>query len=339
MRADITTDRVAAALSAAPGEVVAVIGPNGAGKTTLLRALAGLDPARGVLELDGRDVLDQPAHDRGIGWVPQGRVLFAHLSALDNVAYGLRTRGRSRRVARRVAADWLQRLEIAELADRRPAELSGGQAARVALARALAPAPRLVLLDEPLAALDADARDDVRRLLRRTLSGGPAAALVVTHDPVDVVALADRVVVLEAGVVVQDGSPAELARAPRTTWLAGLLGQNAWHGTTDATGLAVTTGGHIRAAEPLVAGLSALALVEPAAVTLHRTPPESSARNVFAGEVREARTLGSRVRVRVGSVPEVTAEVTVSAAAELRLDDGGLVYVSIKATEVRLVDV
>ena len=339
MRAQIVTDRITASLSAAPGEVVAVIGPNGAGKTTLLRALAGLQAATGVLEIDGRDVLALPAHARGVGWVPQDRVLFAHLSALDNVAFGLRARGLGRGAARESAADWLQRLGIAELAARRPAELSGGQAARVALARALAPAPQLVLLDEPLAALDADARDDVRRLLRRTLSGGDAPVLVVTHDPVDVVALADRVVVLEQGVVVQDGTPAELARRPRTTWLAGLLGQNAWRGTTDATGLDVEGGGHLQAADPLPPGRAGLALVEPAAVTVHRQRPETSARNVLAGDVIEVRTMGSRVQVRVSTLPEVTAEVTVAAAAELRLRDGVPVFVSIKATEVRLVDV
>jgi molybdate transport system permease protein len=245
----------------------------------------------------------------------------------------------NRSAAREVALDWLVRLGIGDLAGRRPSELSGGQAARVALARSLAPDPRLVLLDEPLAALDADARDDVRRLLRRTLSGGSAPAIVVTHDPVDVVALADRVVVLEDGVVVQEGTPADLARAPRTTWLAGLLGQNAWRGTTDPTGLSVDGGGHIHAAEPLAPGLAGLALVEPAAVTLHRRQPESSARNVLAGDVVEVRTMGSRVRVQVACVPAVTAEVTVAAAAELRLGDGGRVFVSIKATEVRLVDV
>jgi molybdate transport system permease protein len=266
-------------------------------------------------------------------------VLFAHLSAVDNAAYGLRARGMSRRRAREQAAGALARLGVGDLRDRRPGQLSGGQAARVALARALAPDPDLVLLDEPLAALDADARDDVRRLLRTTLAGGRAPVLLVTHDPVDVVALADRVVVLADGVVLQEGTPAELARGPRSTWLAGLLGQNAWRGTTDETGLAVEGGGHVAAAEPLTAGRPGLALVEPGAVVLHRRPPEGSARNVMAGAVLEVRTLGSRVRVRVGSVPEVIAEVTVLAATELRLGDGGRVFVTIKATEVRLVDV
>jgi molybdate transport system permease protein len=339
LKADLTTPWVRARLSIAPGEVVALVGPNGAGKSTLLRALAGLQPATGSVELGGRDVSRLPPYDRAIGWVPQERVLFPHLSVLENVAFGLRARRCHRDEARAEARHWLERLGVAGLASRRPRELSGGQAARVALARALAPRPDLVLLDEPLASLDVDARDDVRRLLRRTLSGGPAAVLVVTHDAVDVVALADRVVVLQQGEVAQDGTPAELTRSPRTTWLAGLLGQNAWRGTTDAHGLAVDGGGHVATAEQRPPGRDALALVEPAAVTLHRRRPEGSARNVLEGPVLETRTLGSRVRVVVGSTPPVTAEVTLLAAGQLELAERDNVFASFKATEVRLVDV
>jgi molybdate transport system permease protein len=339
VRASITTPWVSADLSAAPGEIVALVGPNGAGKTTLLRALVGLTPASGSLVLAGRDVLGRPVHERGIGWVPQERLLFERKSALDNVAYGLRARGAGRADARRTALTWLDRLGIADLASRRPGQLSGGQAARVALARALAPAPGLVLLDEPLAALDSETRDDVRRLLRTTLRGGSAPALVVTHDVVDVVALADRVLVLENGRLVQDARPAEVAAAPRTSWVAGLLGQNAWRGRTDATGVVVDGGGHISAAEPGQADRTALALAEPGAVTLHRLRPEGSARTVIEGEVAELRALGGRVRVLVRGRPDVLAEVTAASAAELRLADGGVVYASLKATEVRIVAV
>ena len=341
MRADLTAHAggftVAAALSADPGEIVALVGPNGAGKTTLLRALAGLVPATGTLELRGRDVLALAPHRRGTGWVPQERLLFAHLSALDNAAYGLRATGVRRAEARARAQGWLDRLGVGDLARSRPRELSGGQAARVALARALAPDPALVLLDEPLAALDAGTRDDVRRLLRQTLAGGPAPTVLVTHDAVDAVALADRLVVLEGGRVVQDARTAEVAASPRSTWVAGLLGQNAWRGTTTTTGLDVDGGGAVAAAEPLAAGTPALALVEPSAVVLHRTPPEGSARTVLHGPVREVRALGGRVRVVVGSTPQVTAEVTVASAAALGLADGGQVWASLKATEVRLV--
>ena len=339
MRADVTSPWVSAAVDADPGEVVALVGPNGAGKTSLLRAMAGLQNATGSLRLGDRDVLSLATHRRNIGWVPQDRMLFEHLSALDNAAYGLRARGIRRTTARTTALAWLEQLGIAELADRRPRQLSGGQAARVALARALAPGPDLVLLDEPLSALDATTRDAVRRLLRSTLKAGSAPALLVTHDPVDIAALADRVVVLESGRVVQDGSPAEVARAPRSQWVADLLGQNAWRGTTDETGLVVDGGGHVSAAEPLTPGLAALALAEPSAVTLHRRRPEGSARTVIEGEVGDLRSLGGRVRVVVRGHPDVTAEVTVAAAADLRLAEGGQVFASLKATEVRLVDV
>jgi molybdate transport system permease protein len=339
MRASLVTPWVTADLHADPGEIVAVVGPNGAGKSTLLRALAGLLPATGSIELGGRDVIDLPAYDRRIGWVPQERVLFDRKSALDNAAYGLIANGARRRAARRAALEWLERLGVGHLAKKRPAELSGGQAARVALARALAPAPELLLLDEPLAALDAGTRDDVRRLLRTTLTVGRAPTLIVTHDVVDVVALADRVLVLEAGRLVQDASPAAVAAAPQTSWVAGLLGQNAWTGTTDATGLHVEGGGHVSAAEPGRPGQRALALAEPAAVTLHRRPPEGSARTVIEGDIVELRALGGRVCVVLGGRRYVTAEFTAAAAAELGLADGGRVWASIKATEVRIVRV
>jgi molybdate transport system permease protein len=339
MKASIVTPWVSAELRAEPGEVVAVVGPNGAGKSTLLRALAGLQPATGSIHLGERDVIGLPSHARGIGWVPQDRVLFERKSALDNAAYGLVCRGVRRGAARRAAQEWLDRLGVGALSSRRPDELSGGQAARVALARALAPQPGLLLLDEPLAALDAATRDDVRRLLRTTLTAGSAPTLVVTHDVVDVVALADRVLVLEEGRVVQDATPAAVASAPRTAWVAGLLGQNAWRGRTDATGVLVEGGGHVSAAEPGPPGRDALALAEPSAVTLHRRRPEGSARTVIEGEVAEVRALGGRVRVVVRGRPDVIAEVTAAAAAELRLAEGGDAYASIKATEVRIVHV
>ncbi len=336
MRADLRSARVTAALSVDPGTITAVVGPNGAGKTSLLRALAGLDPAQGTVEVGERQVADLPPYARGVGWVPQGAPLFAHLSALDNAAYALRCQGVRRRAARARARVWLDRTGVGDLAGRRPAELSGGQAARVALARALAGEPSLVLLDEPLAALAVDTRDEMRRLLREVLTRGSAAVLVVTHDPVDVVALADRVVVVEEGRVVQEGTATEVARSPRTPWVAGLLGQNAWEGLTTTVGLAVG-GSVITVADPLPPGSRALALCEPSSVTLHRSAPHGSARTVLTGAVVETRALAGRVRVTVGSEPPVVAEVTAAAAADLDLAGGGAVWAAIKATEVRLV--
>src|SRR5512135_933963 len=219
------------------GEVLAVLGPNGAGKTTLLRVLAGLLPlSAGQVRLDG-DVLDDPAagvfvppETRPVGVVFQDYLLFRHLSARDNVAFGLRCRGRHRAEARRAADGWLARLGIAELADRRPAALSGGQAQRVALARALAPGPRLLLLDEPLAALDPGTRSQVRAELRRHLVAYGGPSLVVTHDPVDAMVLADRLLVVEDGRLAQQGPAAEVARRPRTGYVARLVGLNLFRG-------------------------------------------------------------------------------------------------------------
>jgi molybdate transport system permease protein len=327
---------VTAALAGEPGEVIALVGPNGAGKSTLLRALAGLAPATGTLEVGGRRLEGLAPEDRGIGWVPQAGLLFPHLSALDNAAYGLRARGTSRTKARATAQGLLDALGVGDLAGRRPAQLSGGQSQRVALARALAPSPALVLLDEPLGALDAATRDDVRRLLRSTLAGSAATTVLVTHDPVDAVVLADRIVVLEDGLVVQDAPAAEVAARPRSSWVARLLGLNAWRGVATASGLLVE-GTEVVAAEPLEAGVQALALVDPGAVALHRQAPEGSARNVLVGEVRETSALGGRVRVQVASRPPVLAEVTPSSAAALGLADGGPVWATVKATEVRLV--
>lgn len=225
------------ALEVATGEVVAVVGPNGAGKTTLLRALAGLVPlAGGRVVLDGAVLEDPstgawvPTEQRPIGYVFQDYLLFPHLSVLENVAFGLRCRGTDRRGARTTAQSWLERLDLADHAGDRPGALSGGQAQRVALARALATRPRLLLLDEPLAALDAATRLDVRAHLRRHLSTFDGARLLVTHDPVEAMVLADRLVVVEAGRVVQTGTPTEISRRPRSPYVARLVGLNLLRG-------------------------------------------------------------------------------------------------------------
>ncbi|HEX6445103.1 MAG TPA: ATP-binding cassette domain-containing protein, partial [Streptosporangiales bacterium] len=202
-------------LTAERGETVAVVGPNGAGKTTLLRSLAGLvNLVDGEIRVGGRDLTPLPPHRRDVGLVPQGHVLLPNLTARGNVAYGLRAHGVGRREARRRAGDWLERLGVGDLANRRPRTLSGGQAQRVALARALAVEPALLLLDEPLAAVDAAAAVELRRTLREHLTAYPGVCLLVTHDPVEAVTLADRLVVVEGGAVVQDGSPAGVLRAP-----------------------------------------------------------------------------------------------------------------------------
>ncbi|MET7646758.1 ABC transporter permease [Streptomyces sp. NPDC005426] len=327
-------------LAAAPGTTIAVVGPNGAGKTTLLRALLGLTPrSRARLRLGDTDVSDLPPHRRGVAWVPQDGALFPHLSALGNTAYGLRARGVPRREARRSAQEWLDRLGVGHLAARRPAQVSGGQAQRVALARALAARPRLLLLDEPLAALDQTTRAQVRHTLRTHLDGFGGVCLIVTHDPVEAVSLADRVLVLDDGRTLQDGPPAEVTRHPRSPWVARLLGRNAWPGTATAEGLALSGGGRLVVAEPLPAGTPALAVIAPEAVSVHREKPGGSPRNVWPGTVREITSSGSRLRVLVTSdeAPDLVAEITPQAAAELGLADGVAVWTGVKATETTVV--
>lgn len=327
-------------LSAGPGTTIAVVGPNGAGKTTLLRALLGLTPrSRARLRLGSVDVSELPPHRRGVAWVPQDGALFPHLTALGNTAYGLRARGVSRREARRSAQQWLDRLGVGHLAARRPSQVSGGQAQRVALARALAARPRLLLLDEPLAALDQTTRARVRHTLRTHLDGFGGVCLIVTHDPVEAVSLADRVLVLDDGRAVQDAPPAEVTRHPRSPWVARMLGRNAWPGTATADGLDLTGGGRIVVAEPLPPGTPALAVIAPEAVSVHREKPGGSPRNVWPGTVREITSSGSRLRVLVASdrAPDLVAEITPQAAAELGLADGVPVWTGVKATETTIV--
>ncbi|RST09553.1 molybdate ABC transporter permease subunit [Streptomyces sp. WAC05374] len=327
-------------LDAAPGTTIAVVGPNGAGKTTLLRALLGLTPrAHAALRLGDTDVTALPPHRRGVAWVPQDGALFPRMSALANTAYGLRAQRVPRGEARRAAQEWLDRLGVGHLAHHKPAQLSGGQAQRVALARALAARPRLLLLDEPLAALDQTTRARVRHTLRTHLDGFGGVCLIVTHDPVEAVALADRVLVLHDGRAIQDAPPAEVSRHPRSPWVARMLGRNAWPGTSTAEGIRLAAGGTLTVAEPLPEGVDALATFAPEAVAVHRDRPTGSPRNVWRGTVREITTAGSRLRVLITSeqAPDLVAEITPEAAADLGLTDGTPVWTSVKATETTLV--
>ena len=327
-------------LDAPAGTTVAVVGPNGAGKTTLLRALLGLtDRARAAVRLGATEVGALPPHRRRIAWVPQDGALFPHLTALGNTAYGPRAQGVRRREAQREARAWLRRLGLGHLADRRPGQLSGGQAQRVAVARALAARPRLLLLDEPLAALDQTTRAHVRHLLRSHLVDFDGVCLLVTHDPVEALSLADRVLVLQDGRPVQDDTPAQVSRAPRVPWVARMLGRNAWPGTSDGESLCLDGGAQLVAAERLAPGSRALAVVAPEAVALYRAVPSGSPRNVWRGTVREVTSVGSRLRVLVAAPHglDILAEVTPQAAAELGLADGVEVHTAIKATEVQLV--
>jgi molybdate transport system ATP-binding protein len=327
------------AIDAAPGEIVAVLGPNAAGKTTFLRAVAGLVPlARGFVSLDGvalEDVargIHLPPERRPIGVVFQEYLLFPHLSALENVAFGLRARGVASREARLRAGSWLDRLGVADCAEAKPRALSGGQAQRVALARALAIDPRLLLLDEPLAALDASARGEVRRDLKRHLASFAGIRILITHDPLEAVALADRLVILEGGRVVQTGAPADVTQRPRSRYVADLVGVNLLRGTATAGQVAVSGGATLQSADG--ADGVVFAVIHPRAVALHRARPEGSPRNVWRGRASTLDFQGDRVRVGVEGEMPIIAEVTPAAVRELDLAVGGEVWVSVKATEI-----
>jgi molybdate transport system ATP-binding protein len=327
------------ALQVADGELCAIVGPNGAGKTTLLRALAGLLAIdKGSVRID-KEVVDDPAADvfvppeqRRVGVVFQDYLLFPHLTARDNVAFGLQERGVRRRDARMTADAWLARVGLGDKGDAKPRTLSGGQAQRVALARALAPEPALLLMDEPLAALDVQTRAELRRDLRGVLDGFTGARLLVTHDPVDALTLADRVVILEHGEVAQIGPPAEIVARPHSSYVADLVGVNLFHGEAAGTAVRLDSGEVLTVADDHHGAV--LAVVAPRAVVLHRTEPAGTARNVWSGTVSGMERFGDRVRVRVvGPVP-IVAEITPAAVTALELRDGDAVWAAVKATEI-----
>ncbi|MEU5716065.1 ABC transporter ATP-binding protein [Streptomyces sp. NPDC020403] len=325
--------RLDVALSVAPGEVVALLGPNGAGKTTALRALTGLTPlSAGHLRLDGAALDGTPPEGRPVGVVFQDYLLFPHLTSLDNVAFGPRCQGASKADARAQAARWLDRMGLAEQSGVKPRRLSGGQAQRVALARALATRPRLLLLDEPLAALDARTRLDVRTQLRRHLADFEAVAVLVTHDPLDAMVLADRLVVIEHGLVVQEGTPSDIARRPRTDYVAQLVGLNLYKGRAEGQAVRLEAGPVITTTEELTG--PAFVAFPPSAVTLHRERPTgSSARNLWPCEVAGLETHGDRIRADLTGGLPLVADLTAVAAAELGLHPGAPVWAAVKATQ------
>lgn len=332
-----------ASLSVEAGEVLAIVGPNGAGKSTLAHVVAGLvTPDSGQVSL-GSEVFYDAARriavapqDRGVGMVFQDHRLFDHLNVVDNVAFGPRSQGISRAEAHDDASWWLSQLELAELAGRRPTELSGGQSQRVALARALAARPRCLVLDEPLSALDVAARVMVRRSLRRHVDTFAGPTVVVTHEPVEALALADRLVVLEEGRITQTGDSAEIARRPRSDWVARLVGLNLLAGTADGDGNIWTgEGGRVVAGDPMPPGPVSVA-IHPHSVSLHRRPPSGSFRNVVDGQVGDIEVMGTRVRVTVEGRPTLVAEVTAAALADLRLCPTARVWAAFKAADVEV---
>jgi molybdate transport system ATP-binding protein len=335
------------ATAVAPGEVLGVLGPNGAGKTSLLRALAGLTAvSEGSIRL-GDQVLDDaatgvfvPAEQRPVGLVFQNYRLFPHLSVRDNVAFSARSRGANRRHARRHADRYLQQLDLTALASHKPDQLSGGQAQRVALARALAADPGLLLLDEPMAALDARTRLEVRAELRRYLADFPGPVLIVTHDPLEAMVMTNRLLVIEEGRVVQHGTPSQVARRPATQYVARLIGLNLYPGTlaSDDGTVQLADGGSLTAApgDPLpAAGTEVLVAVRPSAIALHTERPDhASPRNVWAGTITGLELLADRVRAQINGQPDALVDLTPAAVADLALRPGQHVWLTAKATEV-----
>jgi molybdate transport system ATP-binding protein len=316
---------------------VALVGPSGAGKTSVLRVIAGLvEPSRGHVLLDGEQWLDTerrvslPPERRRVGLVFQDYALFPHLSVRGNVAFG--SRGRP-------VDELLERFRIRHLATTQPAELSGGERQRVALARALAREPAVLLLDEPLAALDAHTKSEVRHELAELLRELALPTLLVTHDYEDAAALADEVGVLVEGRLRQLGPPAELVARPRDAFVASFTGANllrgkARRGEGALTAIRLESGEDLYSADEAEGDVGVVVYPWEVSVARAHAPDSDSALNVVRGQVGSLVEVANRVRVRVGPV---TAEVTAASAERLELADGGVAYATFKATGTRLV--
>jgi molybdate transport system ATP-binding protein len=335
------------AFEARSGATTVIVGESGAGKTSVLRMAAGLDrPDSGRIVLDSEVYTDTeagvhvPPWRRNVGYVSQDYSLFPHLSVAENVAFGLRAAGVARGEVGTRVARVLERTGIQAFARRKPTTLSGGQQQRVALARALVLDPRLLLLDEPLAALDLQTRRQVRGELRRLLRELGTTTLYVTHSPLEALLFGDRIIVLEAGRVSQIGDRDDLLRHPRSRYVAELVGTNFFAGRV----VAAETGAKVRTADGDLAISRAedpadlFVTVDPREITLHTHRPEGSAQNVFEGPIVELAPEppgGERVRVVLGTRPPLVAEVTREAVASLGLAEGVIVHASFKATGIR----
>ncbi|AIY01345.1 Molybdenum ABC transporter, ATP-binding protein ModC [Arthrobacter sp. PAMC 25486] len=350
LNAVLAARNVELALTVGSSETVAVMGPNGAGKSSVIQMLAGLlKPDSGSATLDGRLLFQfnpgsvwLPPHERGVGVLAQEPLLFPHLNVLDNVAFGPRSQGAGKRESHEVARRWLGEVDAVELSRRLPSELSGGQAQRVALARALATDPELLLLDEPMAALDVNSTPFLRSLLKRVLAG--RRAIIVTHDVLDALMLADRIIVMDGGRIVESGPTAAVLAHPRSAFAASLAGLNVISGVLSGSTLSMSDGGLVTG-QP-VGGLGAgslgddasggpegMAAFPPSAVSVFLAPPAGSPRNCFNVTVTELEPQGGHIRIRAGAL---AADVSAAAVAELKVEPGTEVFFVVKAAEVAL---
>jgi len=330
------------AITAHPGEVLAILGPNGAGKTTILHALAGLLPlSEGHVRVGAASWSDQhhhlPSEARHAGLLAADHLLFPHLTARRNVTFGPLARGASKAAANERALAELNALGVGGLADRRPRQVSHGQAQRIALARALATDPVVLLLDEPLSALDPSSRPTVRAALASRLTAYDGVTIIVTHGPLDALTLADRLVFMEAGRIVQEGSPREIVEHPRNRYVAAVAGLNLYAGmATDGERVTLAEHGSaaIVASEHDHRGPTWVAFA-PSAVALHAQAPSGSARNTWELTITSIELVGQTARVRCAGTIDLVAEITAGSLTTMRLQPGTNVWASLKAAEVR----
>jgi molybdate transport system ATP-binding protein len=315
------------------GETVAIMGPNGAGKTTFLYALLGWLPLQSgwvlldneIFEAPGQDHVT-PTQDRKLGMVFQDGLLFPHLNVAENISFGAGRNADNH--------DLIERLDVLPLSDKYPSELSAGQTQRVALARTLAARPKMVLLDEPLASLDLTARIGARNSIRSALEQSLAGALLVTHDPTDAFALAQKVLILEDGKVTQFGTPDQIRSQPKSRWVADLMGWNVFHGVGHGSSVTLADGTQLATSESELSG-ETMVMISPSSVALFLERPGGSPRNSWLCRIQRVEHLDSLARVSLSGPLDLYADITSDAAHELDLTPGRELWVSVKATEVR----
>ncbi|MEO6012727.1 MAG: ABC transporter ATP-binding protein [Devosia sp.] len=286
------------------GHLICILGPSGCGKTTLLRIIAGLEPPRsGRILFDGEDITEQPVHQRNFGMVFQSLALFPHLSAGENIAYGLSIRGIGKRDRRKRVDELLELVRLPGVFEREIGELSGGQRQRVAIARALAVQPRLLLLDEPLSALDANLRDAMQIELRDLQQRLGLSTICVTHDWREAMSIADLIIVMKEGAIEQIAAPAELYRRPKSAFVAQFIGSsNILSAVAGTEGLVTINGRPFRietTRPPAPQGATISIAIRPEDVQL--LPPDDTPENTLAASITLIRDLGATVEITLRS--------------------------------------